>query len=680
MITDVVVPEEVAGLRPFVEAGVFEAAEVQLAATVRRLCPGVVDEVVLAVAVAARGPRLGHVCVALDQVAEVVVDRSDDHVVDLAWPEVDGWARALAASEVVASPATYLDPPLRPLVWDGHRVYLQRYWHHEAAVADDLRARAAADLAPPGVSVEPATGDLVAALDSAFPPGEPQLSPRDVPFTPGEALSRSGEAPFFLPGDPGEPDLQRLAAQRALVEGVSIIAGGPGTGKTRTVARLIAAAARLAGGSGLEVVLAAPTGKAAARMTEAVRAALAEVTAEGGLDPKLAEELAVSGATTAVTLHRLLGWAPGASFRHSREDPLPQRLVIVDEASMVSLPLMAGLLAAVRPDARLVLVGDPHQLASVEAGSVLADVVGPVVDGLGWDGGSVARPVDGPGRAVDALDRAVDGRGRAVDGPLRDRITVLRRVHRFAAGSAIARLANAIRFGDADDAIDLLSTPDPAVTWVAETDRRGLADVERLVVDGAEAVARAALAGDADRGLEAATEVKVLAATRRGPGGLFDWSDRIEAAVAARVPTLARHKRWYVGRPIIVTANDAYNHVANGDVGLVVAGPAGPQVALAEGAGELRYLPPARLDRVETWWAMTIHKSQGSEFTHVVVSLPAAGSPILTRELLYTAVTRARQRVTVVGSESALRGGIERPVVRASGLRERLWAPAERWP
>ena len=185
-------------------------------------------------------------------------------------------------------------------------------------------------------------------------------------------------------------------------------------------------------------------------------------------------------------------------------------------------------------------------------------------------------------------------------------------------------------------------------------------------------VTMAALAGLAGTGLDAASRVKVLAATRHHRLGLYDWSERIEAGVSARVPELQRNRRWYVGRPIMVTANDKLNRVANGDIGLVVARGDGVAVAFPNGE-EVRYLPPSRLDRIDTWWAMTIHKSQGSEFAHAIVSLPSADSPILTRELLYTAVTRARERVTLVASEDALRAAIARPVARASGLRDRLW-------
>ncbi|MHB1139108.1 MAG: ATP-binding domain-containing protein, partial [Microthrixaceae bacterium] len=262
--------------------------------------------------------------------------------------------------------------------------------------------------------------------------------------------------------------------------------------------------------------------------------------------------------------------------------------------------------------------------------------------------------------------------GASAAAPLRGHIAVLRRSRRFEQGSGIAALAEAVRVGDADTALAVLDDDVADTRWVRPDDTAAVAELEREVVDAGVEVAMAALAGLAASGLQAALRVKVLAATRHRRGGLYDWSDRIERAIAARVPDLATGRRWYVGRPIIVTANDPLTRVANGDVGLVVAQGEGIGVAFPVG-DQVRIVPPSRLDRVETWWAMTIHKSQGSEFDHAVVSLPESDSPILTRELLYTGVTRARTKVTVVGTEDSLRAAIERPIARASGLRERLW-------
>jgi exodeoxyribonuclease V alpha subunit len=601
-------------LQPYVDGGVLWDTEVHLVATVARLEPDAGEHALLALALAARATRLRNVCVVLADVPEQVVDADDGtDGSTLPWPAHHEWVAALEASPIVATPAAADQEPLRPLVWDGSRVYLQRYWRHEdLAAAQLLRLAGAHDRAEAG------DGPVGRALDALFP------APPD-----------------------GGPDHQRRAAEVALRSGLAVIAGGPGTGKTRTIARLLVALRLASTGSSrpLQVALAAPTGKAAARMTEAVRHELAGLPPDV-LPDALASELREVEATT---VHRLLGWAPGTGgrFRHDHDHPLPHDLVVVDETSMVSLPLLARLLDAVRHDARLVLVGDPNQLVSVDAGTVMADVVGPAPD----------------------TDASV---GASTTGPLAGRVTVLQRTHRFGSDSPIAALAAAIRVGDEDRTLHLLAGDEASVRWVTDTDEAGRADLLAGLVERGVEVVRAASAGDGEAALAAAQQVKVLAAVRRHELGVWDWSDRIEQAVLDAVPEVTRTARWYVGRPIIVTANDPLAQVANGDVGVLVEHEGTRAVALPTGDG-LRLLPSSRLSAVDTWWAMTIHKSQGSELPHAVVSLPTLDSPVLTRELLYTAVTRAREQVTVVGSEAAVVAALRRPVARASGLRDRLW-------
>ena len=608
-------PEGARALAPFVAAGVLREAEVQVADAVARTIPGTADEVLLAVALCVRALQLGHVCIELDRVAATVAaddgSEAGGELAALPWPDPSAWTAALRASPAVAvrHPSTGaadgdVDPrTTRPLVLAGRRAYLERYWIHERHVGDALLAMAADGAAP--------------ADDDAV----------------GAALDR-----FFGPeGD--EADLQRRGAEVAVRRRLTVLAGGPGTGKTHTVARLLATLHQLAADEGhpVEVALAAPTGKAAARMTEAVHLAVADA----GWDEALARPLL---AVEATTLHRLLGSDRRGRFRHDAAHPLPHDVVVVDETSMVDLPLMARLVAALRPEARLVLVGDPYQLASVEAGAVLGDVVGPA-----------ART------------------GTPAAGPLDGSIVVLRRVHRFAADSAIAALADAVRVGDADRAVEVLRDPDAAeVAWVDPADVGALREARDLVVAAAARVATAALAGDAEGALTRATEVKVLCGTRFGPLGTFAWRDHLERRLPALVEGLRTEQTWYVGRPVIVTRNDPLTGVVNGDTGVVVRQGDRTMVALP-GPGGTRLVPPARLDAVDTWWAMTIHKSQGSELDHAVVSLPDAHSRVLTNELLYTGITRGRRRVTVVASEEALRTAIGRPVSRASGLGDRLW-------
>ncbi len=612
-------------LDPYLDAGVFGPFEGQLAEAVLRRQPEAGADDALALAVAARATRLGHVCVRLDQVRVMVAadEPSGGAVAELPWPDADSWSRALERSPIVQvvegndAATTGPDPgdgqPVRPLVWDGGRLYLERYWRYETAIARQLTERGRPG-GPAGTGVDRPTLD--AALDA-----------------------------LFGPPVGGLPDLQRLAAERGLTEAVSIIVGRPGTGKTHTVARLLVAAHQVASqrGRALNVALAAPTGKAAARMGEAVRQQLVTMHQRGEIGADLAATL---GTTEPMTVHRLLGrrWGPDTRFRHDRADPLPHDLVVIDETSMVSVPLMAKLLDAVRPEAGLVLVGDPFQLTSIEAGTVMADIADLRVDG----------EHRGPGA-----------------GPLRGRVTELRQGHRFDEGSGIDDLAGAIRGGHADSVMSLLTAGRPDLCWIAPSDVDALASIEADLIAAADDVTTAAMAGDALAALAAATRVKVLTATRRGPGGRDQWSDRIRAGVSGYAPA-RQAGRWPVGTPLIVTGNDPVNRLFNGDVGVVVQRSGARMVAVATDEG-VRELAPARMGEAEPWWAMTIHKSQGSEYPGVVISLPAVGSPILTRELLYTAVTRARSTVTVVATEEAIRAAVGRPVARASGLRDRLW-------
>ncbi|MCU4186035.1 exodeoxyribonuclease V subunit alpha [Acidiferrimicrobium sp. IK] len=590
-------------------------------------------DAVLGAAFAVRAVRLGHVCVDLASIAGTATSDIDPGA-DLAllpWPDVGGWLDAMAGSGMAAVGDE--DPHPLPLRLVGSRLYLDRYWRQERQVAADLADRAARPFADSELDPE----GLTDGLQRLFPD------------------SGTGTIP---PGAPA-PDLQRLAAAAAVIGRVSVVAGGPGTGKTTTVARILAlleAQAATAGGRPLRVALAAPTGKAAARLAEAVHDEAARIDVSDDVRRRLL-------GLEASTLHRLLGWRPDSAsrFRHDRSNRLPHDVVVVDETSMLSLSLMAKLVDAVRPDARLVLVGDPQQLASVEAGAVLGDVVGPAAAGM--------RMHDATRRRLVALTGApVPARDPGVAGAIGDGIVVLQRVHRF--GGGIARVAAAVAAGDGDAVITLLRAGGDDLRWF-DTDQASR--VRDDVVRTGAALARAAQDGRGADAVEALSALRVLCAHRQGPAGLEAWNERIERWLAEAVPGYGLGGPWYAGRPLLVTENDYEVQLYNGDTGVVVAGRDGSPVALFERRGALREVAPARLRAVQTLHAMTVHKSQGSQFEEVVVVLPDAGGPSITRELLYTAVTRARQRVTVVGPEAVLRSAVERPIARASGLRQRLW-------
>ena len=604
-------------LAPFNAAGVLAAADVHVASRLARLTGEDDDRVVLAAALAVRAVRGGSVCVSLDDVDALAVPEGEDvaPVAELPWPEPAAWRDACLASPLVAVGVG--GPDDRPVRWVDGRLYLDRYWRHEQAVraAVDDRLR------------EPVDG-----LDAA-------------------ALTAAVRRLFPAPTD----SRQRLAAATCALSRVSVLTGGPGTGKTTTVARVLAVLQDVAG-PGLTVALAAPTGKAAARLQEAVRAEVRGF--EDAADRRRV------GDPVATTVHRLLGWRPGSStrFQHDRDHHLPHDVVVVDETSMVSLTLMARLLEALRPQARLLLVGDPDQLASVEAGAVLGDLVAraPVADRL-------------PPALVHVVPGDVPSDSEARE-PLRNGVVRLQVVHRFR--GAVAELAEAIRQGRADDAIAVLRSGDGAVSLLEPAgevaDEPEVAQVRHDAVTAGRAVVAAARAGDEVAALTALESHRVLLAHRRGPAGVAHWAALVQAWVTAAAGLEPEEGQWYRGRPLLVTANDRETGLYNGDTGVVVDdGHGGLQAVFGDPSSPVR-ARPHRLPAVETVYATTVHRGQGSQFGTVSLVLPPASSPLLTRELLYTAVTRARGHVRVVGTEDAVRAAVVRPVRRASGLRHAL--------
>ncbi len=561
-------------LRTFNEAGVLESADVHVAQRVTALAEETDDSVTLAVALAARALRGGSVCVDLMTVA------TDSGVPELPWPDPGTWPAALRASRLLGEP-----PVLR--LYDDRLLYLDRYWREEEQVCADLLA----------LSVPAARAEV------------------------------SGYARLFPPGF----EEQRAAAEIAVWQAVTVLTGGPGTGKTTTVARLLALLAEQAdavGKTGLRIALAAPTGKAAARLAEAVQHQVSELDA--------VDRERLSG-LHAVTLHRLLGSRPDTSvrFRHHRGNRLPHDVIVVDETSMVSLTMMARLLEAVRPDARLILVGDADQLASVEAGAVLADLV---------DGLSSRKDV---------------------------RVAALRTSHRF--GKAIGALADAIRLGDADGVLELLRSGDEHLEYLefgegADPTTR----LRAILVPHALRLREVAMVAAVDAALATLDEHRLLCAHRHGPFGVQHWNQQVQRWLAEETGQPA-WSQWYSGRPLLVTANDYGLRVYNGDTGVVVAGSDGLRAVIATATGPLDFAT-SRLSDVETMHAMTIHKSQGSQADEVTVLMPPEDSRLLTRELFYTAVTRAKAKVRVVGSEAEVRAALARRAIRATGLRLRLRA------
>ena len=620
-------------LRSFNDAGVLAPADIHVARRLDALAGDGHQAALLAVAFAVRAPRLGHVCVDLARVRWSATSDtvSPAEVQALPWPDPVAWVEAAAASPAVAAGAG--GPDDRPLRLDGSRLYLDRYWRQERKVAADLRARGAE--AAGGVD----TAVLAAGLDRLFPPAA---------------------------GAGAGPDLQRLAAATAVLRRLAVVAGGPGTGKTTTVAAILALLDEQAAAAGARpprVALAAPTGKAAARLEEAVHQEAARLDVSDATRSRL---LALEGST----LHRLLGWRPAGRtrFRHHRGNRLPHDAVVVDETSMVSLSMLANLVDAVGAGARLVLVGDPDQLASVEAGAVLGDIVGPAAGGL-----RMRLPAK---KALAAAGAEVIATDPPAGAAVADGIVVLRRVHRYA--GRLADLADSIHRADGPAAVEVLTAGGSEVRWldvdVAGAGDAALTPVREAVVAAGQRVWTAANAGDGRAALDALGAFRLLCAHRRGPAGAAEWTGAVERWLRQAEPDYSRGAgRWYAGQPLLVTENDYALRLFNGDTGVVVA--RGERLsAVFERRGQLLEVSPARLQAVETVHAMTVHKSQGSQFGVVAVLLPEPESPLLTRELLYTAVTRAQSTLVVAGSEASVRAAIDRPVGRASGLEGLLWS------
>ena len=620
-------------LRAFNDIGVLSAADVHVAVRLTELAGERDDWVALGAAFAVRGPRLGHVLVDLTTIRATAAVDSDEPV-DLSalpWPDPDAWRGRLADSVLVAVGEDTEPDGARPLRLVGKTLYLDRYWREEREVAADLRS---------------------------FSDGARATLDADV-LADGLRRLFAGEA------DAG----QRMAAATAVLRRFGVVAGGPGTGKTTTVARIVALLIEQAAAAGRPpplVALSAPTGKAAARLEEAVHAEAAELDVDEAVRAGLLD-------LHASTLHRLLGWRPGSHsrFRHHRTNRLPHDVVVVDETSMVSLSLMARLVESVRPDARLILVGDPGQLTSIEAGAVLGDIVGPATAGLLMRAPARAALARVAGHDVPTAGEPPSGAS------IGDAIVVLDRVHRF--GGGIAHLAEAIRRGDPDEVMAVLAAQPDDVSWIphdaaAAEAQPALTAVRDEAVSAGRAVVEAAKAGAAHDAITALGAFRVLCAHRRGAQGVASWTARIEGWLATSIAGLDPDGPAYVGRPLLVTENDYELRLYNGDTGVIVqAGPERVSAAFERG-GELLEFTPTRLGAIETAFAMTIHKSQGSQFGTAVVLLPAPTSRILTRELLYTAATRAQTRLVLVGTEEMIRAAVERPVARASGLRARLWS------
>ena len=563
------------------------------------------------------------------------------------WPRnVAAWRTLLANCEQVW-PVGDLDFQ-QPLVLDGERLYLRRYWRDETQVAHAVRGRALGGLI--AIDADDQTAAVRHWLDILFPGA----------------------------GHAGAVDWQKVACAVAMRGKLGIITGGPGTGKTYAVARLLALLFATSGGqqSPLRVALAAPTGKAAARLKQSIDVALA------GLDDRVRAIMPQRELGAARTLHSLLGARPDTrAFKHHAGNQLDVDVLIVDEASMIHLEMMAALLAALPDTATLILLGDKDQLASVEAGAVLGDLCHSAEAG-GYDAETLSY--------IDAsTGQQVPDRYAGSAGPIAQQTVMLRVSRRF--GGPIGQLALAVNGGDAAGAVRILRAGSSGedggkVAWLEPAQPSDLLQLALGGRDGAPGGYRAYLRlvaeGHSDGDhldwvktvLKAFETFRILCAVRDGEWGVSGLNEAIEKRLQT-AGLLRRTGEWYVGRPVMVTRNDYGTGVFNGDIGLTLPDPARPgalRVYFSEG-DTVRSVLATRLRNVDTAFAMTVHKSQGSEFSHTVLVLPKEGSGVLARELIYTGITRAREFFTLLTPNGqVLLEAIAQRTQRASGLRELL--------
>lgn len=567
-------------LSQLVDAGVLTDATVRLARHLGWMYAEADDLVIAAAACTIAAGSSGSIC--FDPAHPSLLLATDDATASIPWPAPQPWLEALCASPMVA---VDVDDHTRPMMVVNDVVYLTRHWNEQEKIARWLIDR---------VSLR---------------------RPDQVGSAPSSAARVVDEV----------DDDHTRALRCATTMLVCVIAGGPGTGKTTIVSEILDALSANRT-EPLRVILSSPTGRAASHLDQAVSHRL--TTQPHGVDPPPIR-------VTTGTLHRILGLKPRGGAQYDRRRPLPADIVVVDEASMLSLHLMAALLDAIGPHTRLILVGDPDQLASVDAGAVLADVV-------------AAQPV----------------------------VPVIRLTKTYRFFGAIADLADAIRRGDPDTAIAVLDNADDSVEWIrADIGAPDFlpTDLPRLrhdLVHQGLGLIRAGESSAVGEALDHLDAHRLLVAHRHGPSGVSQWNRVVHHWLAQAAPETVTARGWYPGLPIMVTRNDDALSVFNGDCGVIVdAG--GLRLALPNPSGP-RLISPDLIESWEPLYVSTIHKAQGSQFDSVSLLLPAEGTTLLTRELLYTGVTRAKTFLRLMGTETALRHAIDSPAVRASGLTNRL--------
>jgi exodeoxyribonuclease V alpha subunit len=610
------------------QEGILSALDIHFAGFMERLAGTRDPELWLAAAMVSSYTNQGHICLDLLSVDGSRLLTAEDGKGPVVFPRLPHWCKKLSKTSVVGKPGEYA-----PLILDDRsRLYLHRYWDYQEKLADLIRIRVHDDEEDMDMS------RIKEGLERVF----------------GSSVMTQD------PSQGEDVDWQQVAAFTSLIKRFCVVSGGPGTGKTTTIVRMLALILEQTKARELRIALAAPTGKAAAKLQEAIKRGKEELNCSDKIKEAIPEE--------ATTLHRLLGSIPDSPyFRHHAKNLLPVDVAVVDEASMVDLALMSKLTQALSPQARLILLGDKDQLASVEAGAVLGDIC---------DTGhahSFSRPFRSHLKKATGFE--LPSRPHGEEGSrIQDCIVQLQKSFRFGSQSGIRAVSQAVNAGEPDRAIKLLMDGSYTdMTWKDLPRPHGLPHMLKDMI--IQSFRNYSGGGDILEVFQRFDGFRILCAIREGPYGVMALNALVEQ-ILKKERLIEKNTRWYPGRPVLITSNDYHLGLFNGDVGIVLPDSQANdelRVFFLAADGAVRKFHPLRLPEHETVHAMTVHKSQGSEFARVLLLLPDRDVPILTRELIYTGITRAKRRVAIWGTEAVFRAAISRRIERSSGLRDALW-------
>jgi len=596
--------------------------DIHFASFIARLAGKNVSGLSLAASLVSSYTRQGHVCLDLSSVEGKELLKGENGIEPVVCPELNTWCKQLKETVVVGNPGEY-----KPLILDDRsRLYLFRYWEYQEKLADSIRRRIH------DTGVDSGIGHLKEELIRLFPLGEAE-----------------------------KINWQRVAGFTALTKQFCVISGGPGTGKTSIVATILALLLKQAEPERLRIALIAPTGKAAAKLQEAIRSTKTKLACPNSIKDEIPEE--------ASTIHRMLGFIPDSPyFRHNAKNTLPVDVVVVDEASMVDLALMSKLIQALPFQARIILLGDKDQLASVEAGAVLGDICDTGTE-HSFSQGFCKDCKEVTGYTIHTQQNG------SPESEIRDCIIQLEKNYRFGSDSGIGAVSYAVNTGDGDRAIKRMKSGVYGdITWKNLPHPNDLPQVIKApIIQGYGDYVRARNPFEVFQVFE---RFQILCALREGPFGVAALNILAEQ-ILREERLINPDRRWYPGRPVLITRNDYTLRLFNGDMGIVLSDPSVNnelRVFFPAIDGTIKKFHPFRLPEHETVYAMTVHKSQGSEFDKVLLVLPDRESPVLTRELIYTSITRAKKSVEIWGNENVFRTAVSRYIERTSGLRDALWS------